>query len=260
MPTYVFSVNRVEVHNQKADQDHSDDDYLTIICTVANPVTKDVQTLPAKIHKIGGNIHTGDTLTGPFKSDPITTDDSNIVIVNYLIMNLGSSNVEDQFAQAVKVTDKVVGVVGPIAGGVFGLFLGDPAAGVKIGQEIAKGFDSVISTLSDVFDFLHIHAGPPNCNGEVLHDTLTFQPNQVKQSIGQSASREYPNADQPSPPQPERCGLAPHTKITFMVIDLFSLRQFMLTTGSDARRGIRSMMSPPPPLPRIPSLRALMGI
>ena len=170
------------------------------------------ETFPAKIQQIGHTIHTGDTLIGPFTSNPITTEDSNIVIVNYLITNLGSSNVEDQFAQAVKVTDKVVGVVGPIAGAAIGLFVGDPAAGLKMGQEIAKGVDTVISTFSDVFDFLGIHFGPANCNGEVLHDTLTWQPNELKQAVNQSASREYTG-----PQENSRCGMAPHSKVTFSV-------------------------------------------
>jgi hypothetical protein len=224
MATYVFQVDRVEIHNQKAATDHSDDDWLTIICTVANPVTKDVQTFPAKIQQIGHTIHTGDTLIGPFTSNPITTEDSNIVIVNYLITNLGSSNVEDQFAQAVKVTDKVVGVVGPIAGAAIGLFVGDPAAGLKMGQEIAKGVDTVISTLSDVFDFLGIHFGPANCNGEVLHDTLTWQPNELKQALNQPASREYTG-----PQENSRCGMAPHSKVTF---SLHLVRQLPVVPSS----------------------------
>jgi hypothetical protein len=262
MPTYMLSVNRVEVHNQKASTDHSDDDWLMLVCTVINPVTKDVQTLPAITTKIGSTIHTGDILTGPFRSNPITTDDSNIVIVNYLVTNLGSTNeTEKQFAQAVQITDKVVGVAGPIVGAAVGLLLGgDPAGGFKVGQQIAKGLDTAISTASDIFDFLHIHVGPPDCNGEVLHDTLTFLPDQLKQAMGQSASREYPNDQQPAPPQPEGCGLAPHTKVTFMIIDPFSLRQYMLAIGSDASKGIRRFMFPVLPLPHLSGVRALMGV
>jgi hypothetical protein len=113
-----------------------------------------------------------------------------------------------------KLTDKVVGVVGPIAGGAIGLFVGDPAAGLKIGQEIAKGVDTVISTFSDIFDFFGIHFGPANCNGEVLHDTLTFQPNELKQAVNQLASREYTG-----PQENSRCGMPPHSKVTFSIQD-----------------------------------------
>ena len=188
---YVFSVDNVEIHTQKADGDHSDSDWLSIIMTIANPVTKNVQTLPAKIHHMEGSIKTGDNIVGPFLSDPVIVEDSDLVVVNYVITNLGFLMQEDQFAQAVKVTDKIVGVVGPIAGAAIGLFFGDPAQGLEVGQEIAKGFDTAISTLGDVFDFLGIHFAPANCNGEVLHDTLTFQPGELARAADQPAAREY---------------------------------------------------------------------
>src|SRR5262249_18649390 len=38
MATYIFSVDSVEIHNQKADTDHSDSDWLSFIVTVANPI------------------------------------------------------------------------------------------------------------------------------------------------------------------------------------------------------------------------------
>jgi hypothetical protein len=82
---YVFSVESVEIHTQKADEDHSDSDWLSIIVTVANPVTKNVRTLPAKIHHMEGRIKTGDNIVGPFVSDPVTVDDSDLVIVNYVL-------------------------------------------------------------------------------------------------------------------------------------------------------------------------------
>jgi 2-iminobutanoate/2-iminopropanoate deaminase len=44
MPTYVFGIDTVTIQNQKADNDHSDNDWLTLTWTVANPITKSVQT------------------------------------------------------------------------------------------------------------------------------------------------------------------------------------------------------------------------
>lgn len=210
---YVFSLDSLEIHTQKADSDHSDDDFLSIIVTVVNPISKSAKTFPGKTLRIGNGIKTGAVVKGPFSSDPIDAADSDVVIINYLITNLGSTNdTEEQFAQAVKITNKIVGVVGPIGGAVIGFILGNPQAGLKIGQEIAKGFDTVVGTLSDVFDFLGIHIGPPNCNGEVLHDTLTFQPNELVQAVNQLASREYTG------PQGEsRCGAAPKSKVNFSI-------------------------------------------
>jgi hypothetical protein len=66
--------------------------------------------------------------------------------------------------------------------------------------------------LSDVFDFLGIHAGPPNCNGEVLRDTIVYQPGELARAAGQSASRDYTG-----PQSNERCGGAPVTRVNFEV-------------------------------------------
>jgi hypothetical protein len=210
---YVFSVDSVEIRRQKADNDHSDSDWLSIVVSIGNPITKNIQTLPAKLHHIEGNIKTGNVIAGAFVTDSFIAEDSDVVVITYLLTNLGSSDAEKQFAQAVKVTDKVVGIIGPIVGAAIGLFFGAPGQGFKIGQEIAKGFDTAISTLSDAFDFLGIHAGPPNCNGEVLHDTLTFQPGELAQAVNHPASREYTG-----PQENDRCGGAPESKVNFSVL------------------------------------------
>jgi hypothetical protein len=208
---FVFSVDSIEIRRKKSDDDHNDSDWLSIIVTVINPVTKNAFTLPAKTHHIEGSIKSGDIIVGPFVSDPINSQDSNIIIINYVLTNLGSSDDEEQFAQAVKITNKIVGIVGPIVGAVIGFFGGDPGEGLKIGQQIAKGFDSAIGTLSDVFDFLGVHFGPPNCNGEVFHDTLVFQPGELGQAVNQIASREYTG-----PQENDRCG-SPQSKINFSI-------------------------------------------
>jgi len=161
---------------------------------------------------LGDGIKSGAMLQGPFESDRIFPEETDLVSINFLVTNLGSSRTEEQFAQAVKVTDKVVGAVAPVAGAAVGLYAGDPAEGAKIGQAIADGFDTVISTLSDIFDFIGIHIAPPNCNGEVLHDSLTFQHAELAQAIDQPASREYTG-----PQETERCGAPPKSKVNFSV-------------------------------------------
>jgi hypothetical protein len=209
---YVFTISSFDILGQKADAEHSDNDFLSIVVTIINPVTKSVKTLPGKTIRIGDGIKSGTTVMGPFSSDPIKPETAEIVVINYLLTNLGSSDAEEQFAQAVKVTNKVVGIVGPIAGAAVGLFFGNPQAGFRVGQEIAKGFDSVVNTLGDVFDFLGLHIGPPNCNGEVLHDTLTYQPNELIQAVNTHASKEIGG-----PQKSERCGAPPLTRVHFSI-------------------------------------------
>ena len=59
------------------------------------------------------------------------------------------------------MTDKVVGAVGPIVGGIIGtLAAGNLQAGVQIGGAVAKGLDALIGTLSDIFDFLNMPYRP----------------------------------------------------------------------------------------------------
>ena len=194
-------MDSVEIRRQKSDSDHSDSDWLSIVVTIGDPITKNIQTIPAKPLRIEGSIRTGDVIAGPFMSEAFSAAVSDVVVVNYVLTNLGSSDAEEQFAQAVKVTDKVVGVVAPIVGTAIGLFFGAPGEGLQIGEQVAKAFDGAIGALSDAFDFLGIHAGPPNCNGEVLHDTLTFQPGELLQAVNRPASREYVG-----PQNEERCG------------------------------------------------------
>lgn len=207
---FVFGIDRVDVRRQKADGGHSDSDWLSIVVTIGDPVTKNVMTLPAKLHHVEGSMKTGDSIVGPFLTDPFVVKDTDIVTVTYVITNLGSSDAEEQFAQAVKVTNKVVQIVGPVAGAAIGLFFGAPGEGFKVGQQIAKGVDTAIAVLGDAFDFLGIHFGPPNCNGEVLHDTLTFQPGEIAQAAGRPSSRDYVG-----PQANERCGGAPETVLNF---------------------------------------------
>jgi hypothetical protein len=205
-----------------------------------------VQTFQ-KIIRVGGVLHTGDVIDGPFSTDPLVLLDHDIVTINLVLVinsatiyraqkprecgmhralrgasrtlfncrvnNLGSSDTEEQFQQAVQVTDKVVGIVAPIAGAVVSTILGgDPQEGTKIGKAIADGLNTLVSTLSDIFDFLNFHIAPPNCNGEVFHNTFTYTANEWQQAIEQPASRTYTG-----PQDNSRCGLLPHTKVHFAI-------------------------------------------
>jgi hypothetical protein len=209
---FVFQVDSLEVRLQKADSDHSDSDWLTLIVTVIDPVSQTSRTLPAKTHHLEGNIKTGDVIAGAFGTEPFQANETDVVVVNYVITNLGSSDTEEQFAQAVRVTNKVVSIAGPIIGAAVGLFFGSPGEGLKLGKEIAGGIDKGIAILSDVFDFFGLHAAPPNCNGVVLNDTVTYQPGDLLRAVHQPGFREYTG-----PQEQSRCGGAPESKLNFSV-------------------------------------------
>jgi len=209
---YVFGIDSIEILVQKSDNSHSDSDWLTIIVTVADPITKSVVELPPKVHHLSDKVNFGDVIRGPFASDPIHAKDSDIVTINYFVVNLGSSDGEDQFREATEVTNKVVSVVAPAVGAAVGALGGNPGAGLEVGQAVAKAFDAVLDGLSDVFDFLNIHAGPPNCNGVVLQDTLSYSPNQLAQALDQKASKQITG-----PQENSRCGAAPVSKVNWSI-------------------------------------------
>jgi hypothetical protein len=208
--SYVFSVDSFECRTQRSDNEHSDSDWATLVVTVIDPVTKNARVLPTEPIHLEGAIKAGNLIKGPFQTVPFELDDGATVVVNCLITNLGSSDAEDQFKQGVEVTKKVVDTVAPIAGTVIGFVFGDPQAGFSIGKEIAGGFEIAISGFGEAFDFMGIHAGPANCNGEVLSDTFIYQPGEWVQSINRPASKSYTG-----PQGNERCGSPPESTLNF---------------------------------------------
>ena len=131
---YRFNIDSIQVHTQKADSDHSDSDWMTLFITVADPVVKGDVPVRSKMFQLGGSIKTGDTIVGDFRSDLFTAKDTDVVTIGYLVMNLGSSDADQQFAQAVKITNKIVDDVGPIVGAAIGLFVGNPGAGIELSE------------------------------------------------------------------------------------------------------------------------------
>ena len=209
---FVFSIDSIEVRKQKADKKHSDSDWLSIIVSIGNPVNKSVKNFTKDPFNIAGNAKSGGVFPGD-RTDPFIARDSDIVTITYLLMNLGSSDSEKQFAEAVKVTNKVLDIAGPVIGAAIGLFFGAPSEGFAIGKQVSGAFDQGIKVAGEIFDFFGVHIGPPNCNGEVLHDTLVFQPGELARAVGQPGFRDYTG-----PQANERCGGAPQTRVNFSVM------------------------------------------
>ena len=184
----------------------------SIIVSIGNPVNKSVKNFTRPPFNIAGNAKSGGVFPGDI-TEPFIANDSDFVTITYVLMNLGSSKSEEQFAEAVKVTNKVLDVAGPVIGATIGLFFGAPSEGFAIGKQVSGAIDEGIKVAGEFFDFLGIHFGPPNCNGEVLHDTLVFQPGELARAVGQPGSRDYTG-----PQAQERCGGAPVTKVNFSVM------------------------------------------
>ena len=237
MPTYRFSTDQIEIINQKADHNHSDNDWLSIVWSISDTATKNVQSFN-KTLRTGGVLHTGDSIPGPFATDDFEMGVNDVLTVLLTLTNLGSSDAETQFASAVKITNAVTGVLAPILGGIVGgIVAGDPEAGSEIGEKIAGQLSSLTDMIGTIADALGIHAGPPNCNGEVFHDTWTYTSAEISQDVGVSASRSYTG------PARDGCGIAPNTKITFSVAQTQTPARSMLLyrqTGATFAAGFHS--------------------
>jgi hypothetical protein len=211
---YRFSVDSFDILEQKSDNEHSDSDWLSIAVSIGNAAAKsDPRPLPPTVINIERNIKTGNKIAGPFKSDAFFLQDTDVVIVTLVLTNLGSSRIEDQGREAVKVTNKVIDIAGPIIGAAIGLYYGRPKEGAQIGLQVSEGIDKGIAVLSEVFDFLNIHFGPPNCNGVVMTQTITYLPGEFSRAANVAEARE-----QTGPQENDRCGSPPRTRINFRVL------------------------------------------
>jgi hypothetical protein len=230
MQLVVFSVDTVEILNQKSDTDHGDNDSLHLVWTVTRITTKSSQKF-CKTMRVGGVLHSGDVVKGPFTSGPIAIDDETVVMVNFTLTNLGSSDAEEQFKQAVQITKKIAPAVLGVVAGLSVEIISAGTAGaaltpgvihqfaltlaVEVAGAVKSTISSVVNTLSDVFDFLNIHFGPPNCNGIIMK--FTVEPGYISSNLQQAMNVSVPTdvvqGEQPEP----RCGKPPHTRVTFSI-------------------------------------------
>ena len=227
MQVVVFSVDAVEILNQKSDTDHSDNDYLHLVWTVTQISTQASRKF-CKTLRVGGVLHSGDVVRGPFLSGPITINDDTVVTVNFTLTNLGSSDAEAQFKQAVQITKKIApAVLGAVAGLTSEIISAGSAIppglahqlalelAVKVAGAVKATINTVVDTLSDVFDFLNIHFAPPNCNGVVMSWTVNpgYTSLNVQQAMNVAVQTDVVQGQQQEP----RCGEAPHTRATFSI-------------------------------------------
>jgi hypothetical protein len=121
MPSYVFSVNKVEVHNNRSKGLHSDSDWLSMILKINDQVQH------VGPFNIGPNIHGGDVLTGPWTLGSVQISDTDNVSLTYLVVNLGHEDDHNaQWGLAIQVDTAYIGAVASTAGligGVVGAFV-----------------------------------------------------------------------------------------------------------------------------------------
>jgi hypothetical protein len=226
MPSYVFSVNKVEVHNNRSKGQHNDSDWLSLYLKLNDKV----QT--AGPFNIGPNIHSGDVLTGPWTLGPAQISNTDNVSLSYTVVNLGhEDDINVQAGQAIQVTTGV-------AGGILAAF---PPVGTAVGIALAA--------LGQVLGWvIGLDKSNPNCNGEVLRDTFEYPPGVlIQRGTPHTVSNDYTENT------PSECGNPPQTTVIYSVVDASSVRQFMMIHGLDPSMGFRHIQPP------VTSLKAFMS-
>jgi hypothetical protein len=208
-----FGIDRIDIINQKSDSDHADNDYLSLVWTITKAVTKE-QIPYSKTIPIPGVLRSGASVAGPFSIDPFKLDAGDVLTITAIVSNLGSSDVNQQFAQAVQITKKIVDDLVPVVAIVVGSILGGavgPIGGFEKGKEITDAFDWAVQGLSDLADSFGLHIGPGNCNGVVLSASWIYSSSDFPGAVGVSGSEHVDG------PAKSGCGTAPSTNLSWSV-------------------------------------------
>ena len=216
---FSFGIDRIAVNSQKAASDHADNDVVSFMWTVTSARTQQTTT-GSKTVVVSPNdgffaaLHSGQAIDGPFATDPIQVQPTDVVTITAQISNLGSSKQIEQMAQAEKLTETLVADLSPIIGTIIGTAIGaGPVAGFQKGKEIGETAAWVFKSVGDLASALGIHFGPVNCNGEVLHHTWVYPAGEFAAAgaarAGDSQTFDGPGSD--------GCGNAPNTTITWSV-------------------------------------------
>jgi hypothetical protein len=231
--TLIF--DQIHINNKRSDDAHSDNDWIVIVW-FANAYWIKTDVFP--FLKPGGSniLDTGDVIAPIFSSVDCTNND--LIAAHFLAMNIGSTGAgqraqAEDFAKAMTktLTDAYLQIAEIVlkndpeipGGDLWGDFV--DLVRQPIVDGVGSAFDNVIIPgLEELLGDLRI--GPPNCNGEVLHDTVLFD------------SEVYPVTRIPpaySASSPRACGEDPHTSVILTLNRQFDAQEFPGTPPPQTR-------------------------
>ncbi|HZS55693.1 MAG TPA: hypothetical protein VFA65_14925 [Bryobacteraceae bacterium] len=235
MGTATLIFDQININNKRSDHAHSDNDWIVIVW-FANAQWIKTDVFP--LLKPDGDyvLNTGDVIAPIVSSVDCANDD--LLSANFVVMNLGSTGAgqraqAEEFAtkMAQELTDAYLQVAGVVlkndpeipGGELWGDFI--DLVRQPIVDGVGSAFDNIIIPgLEELLGDLRI--GPPNCNGEVLHDIVLFD------------SMVYPVTRIPPPysaTSPAACGKSPSTSVIYTLNRQFDTQEFPRTPPPQTR-------------------------
>ena len=244
MAAYVFTVDKVLVHNCKSKGDHNDSDWLHMDVVIGESTT------PEGLFQIGSNIHAGDTLNGPWLVGPVWISENDIAIVSLLIENKSHTDTAKQETEAIIIgTALLTGIAGAASAAASGI-KGAAFASEAFADAVYAGMIGTVGAIWATF----VGDSDPNCNGEVCHQMFTYDRGDLARLGTHTTETERTG------PSTDSCGDAPHTRITYSVTE-WTLRQAIKI--KQAKLGIEignNTISVRAIKPDIGSVRSYMGL
>lgn len=185
----MLSFDQMDILNQKSDSKHSDNDWMIIYWFVSGKLARTDQ-FPL-FNTAGSLILNSGNAIAPFASE-IACADNEFATATFQVINLGSTDFSKQAQTAenvavqvakdiasayVMAAEKVVSYSGIPFAQVFADGI-DKLAPVIVSSVGAAFEDVILPLVNDIVDTVSGLLGKPNCNGDVLHDTVVFLPDQ----------------------------------------------------------------------------------
>ena len=184
----------MQLLNQKSDNDHRDNDWMTIVWAVNGEVVSK-SVFPLSNDKGSTVLQSGDLI--PRFETSVSCHDEDLVTATYSVVNLGSVDLDKQADAANKVAEDIAQTVTEIYLDVaravlksgIGVGLGVPqilsdltadaieALSGTVIKAVGLAFEKIVGPIfEEIAELYGLLIGKPDCNGDVLQDTARFLP------------------------------------------------------------------------------------
>lgn len=218
MGTCRLTFDQIRIRAKRSDSNHSDNDWLIATWFVGpNLVRTDKIAL---VKPDGSPVLEAGSVIGPLTLG-VDANTMDLVTVTYVVVNLGFISLDEQIEAAGKIAAEISEAMTAIylkaAQIVLSKVLGEediwktanellsPVLVDLVGSAWGK---VIVPAVQEVVRYFQELLGHPDCNGEVLHDFVVFEPGEP--AAPESWSREYSAAS------PEACGAAPRTDVFYL--------------------------------------------